>query len=648
MDATSLVSDSVLHWGGFVAALTVARVGLLHGFQALSHSKLAEKNRITKRPVISEKQHQRERVWPIGFALDAVVMVLAFYMGLFQNMPNFAWSGVVSQFVIHAVFVELAYYWLHRALHWRWLFKQWHQYHHASVSTEPKTSLSFEVTERLVYTLLFAVTPIGSYLLGYQSFGSLALHLLWFDVMNALGHINFEFLPAWWVWSPFNVLFYTASYHSIHHTRFNKNFALFMPWTDIMFGTADLYRARDVFHEAIGWEVAPLSTPLTPEELAPKDFGFAIHGLYVPSFLHSPHMLWCTNVMGNRYEMKWWMWPLYPYALIAVFVCSYFKGQHGYHVEEEFEKTTQKLDEFGNPTKLKGITFTMQTTAYDYFMPWKYLQLNARIGSIILEAQRRNVRVVGLAALNKAEWLNHGGVDIVNMLGDKLKTTCITHGDTLTAACVLQYALDLKRRNFWKNEVFMIGATSKIGRAIALALAKRQILVRMFTQSQERFEYIRDEAGENSHYLVRAASLEEGAESDFWITGKYKPDGYELMNAIPQGSTVLNFAVPDPLTEDVCKSRPDVLHLDGGYLAYDPKNSTMEFSHLLPKGTMYACMAGCVTHSAMGYTDHEIGPVRMDRLDPLWEKAVECGFFIPPPTSFSVPLDVPEYRFEEI
>jgi len=645
--ATSLLSSPLVQWSGFVVGLTAIRILLLHAFQGMSRSKRADVSRITKRPLITEKQHKRERVWPIGFVLDAAVMVIAFYCGLFRDMPTFQLSGIVSQFIIHAVFVELVYYWLHRALHWKWLFKQWHQYHHASVSTEPKTSLSFEVTERLVYTLVFAITPIGAYALGYQSLATLALHLLWFDAMNSMGHMNFEFLPDWWMWSPLSVLFYSPSYHSIHHTRFNKNFALFMPWTDILFGTADLYRTREVFHDAVDFQPRPLDVELTPAELEPKDFGFAIHAVYVPSYLHSPFVLWCTNLANKRFEMRWWMWLLYPYAFVVYVFTSYFSSI-GWHVEEEYEKRVSGVDEHGNPKKLRGITFTMENAAVDYFMPWKYKQLNHRIASIILEAQRRNTRVVGLAALNKAEWLNHGGVDIVNLLGDKLKTTCITHGDTLTAATVLNYTLNLRERNFWKYEIFMIGATSKIGRAIALALAKRHVLVRMFTQSQERYEYIRDEAGEDGEYLVRASSLSEGANSDMWITGKFKPDRHELMSAIPQGATVLNFAVPDPLTKEVCATRPDVLHLDGGFLAYDKRNSSMAFTHLLPEGIMYACMAGCVTHAAMGYTDHEIGPVRMDRLDPLWDKAVECGFFIPPPTSFNAPLDIPEYKFEEI
>lgn len=634
-------------WAAYIVGLTALRVLVLQFTQALSRSKLAEENRITKRPIINEKQHQRESVWPMGFILDAALMVVLFYFGLLTDMPLFDGRALLWQFAIHCTVVEFVYYWLHRALHWKFLYKHWHQYHHASVNTEPTTALSFELGERLVYTALFAVTPIGSYLLGHQSYATLALHLVWFDVMNYIGHINFEFFPTMWCESLLALTFYTPSYHSIHHTRFKKNYSLFMTWPDLLFGTSDMTRTRDVHFEAQHLTNEPTSEPLGEEDLRPKDFAFIMHPVYLTSYLHSPFVLWFTPLHDKQYDgRRWWMYLLLPYMFVIYLATSWLL-YHGFNLEEEFSwQLTESAT--GKTRKMTGLSFVVRNAALDYFVPFKYKQINNRIANCILEAQRRNVRVVGLGALNKAEWLNHGGVDLVKMLGDKLKTTYVTHGDTMTSAVVLNMLLNLRERNFWKHRVLLIGATSKIGRAISLALAKRKMHVKMFTTAPDRFEYIRNEAGEDGCYLERVENLSDGADCDLWVTGKFKPDGFTLLNAIPRNATVVNFAVPDPLTEPQVATRPDLLHLDGGQLAYDTSKVDMEFSALLPKGMLYACLSGSVVHAAMGYNEHEIGPVRMDRLDLYWEKALECGFRLPPPTSFMKPIELPEFRLEEI
>jgi aldehyde decarbonylase len=226
----------------------------------VGRSKFAEQTRITSRPPITEKQIERESVWQYGYVPDILAAMLVFYFGCFNNMPWFDWRAIFVQFLIHITIVEFIYYWAHRILHFGWIYKRYHQYHHASINTEPTTSVSFEMGERIVYTILFSVTPILSYYLGYQSYITFAYQLLWFDFQNGCGHINFEFFPKWLIDTPLWYFWYTASYHSIHHTKFKKNYSLFMPWPDMLFGTADMKLTRDVFTKALE------GTPYVPSQ----------------------------------------------------------------------------------------------------------------------------------------------------------------------------------------------------------------------------------------------------------------------------------------------------------------------------------------------------------------------------------------------
>lgn len=254
----------------FNIVVTVLRMIQMKTLVAIGRSSWAEQTRITFKPVIGDKQWKRESVWIYGFTPDVVLTLLAFYFGGFHDMPLFNWEGFVVQFFIHITIVEFIYYWAHRALHIGWLYKQYHQYHHASINTEPTTSVSFEMGERIIYTLLFSITPITCDLLGYQSVITLAYQLLWFDFQNGYGHINFEFFPRWFVDSPLFYFWYSPSYHSIHHTRFKKNYSLFMPWPDVVFGTAEMKLTKEVFLKAIDHQPTAPPQNLVTENLDPN------------------------------------------------------------------------------------------------------------------------------------------------------------------------------------------------------------------------------------------------------------------------------------------------------------------------------------------------------------------------------------------
>ena len=131
-------------------------------------------------------------------------------------------------------------------------------------------------------------------------------------------------------------------------------------------------------------------------------------------------------------------------------------------------------------------TWVTPAWAIQFFFRSQWKFINGKIEEAILEADEAGVKVIGLGALNKNEALNGGGKLFVENNPDL--NIRVVHGNTLTAAAVLKKVpSDVK-------EVFVTGATSKLGRAISLYLAERGVKVTMLTQSTERFQKIRDEA----------------------------------------------------------------------------------------------------------------------------------------------------------
>jgi len=223
---------------GMIITLWILRVIVLRILVNLSRSQLAENYKITRKPAITGAQLERESVWKYGYVLDTLAFLGVYYQGLFQGLPFFDWRPIFVMIFFHATVVEFVYYWFHRALHVSWLYKNYHQYHHKSIATEPTTGLSFEVGERLSYTVLFAVSPLLSAYFGYQSLVTLGLYFIAFDILNEGGHINFEVAPDWYHSSFLRYILYTPSFHATHHTKFKKNYSLFMPWSDLIFSTA--------------------------------------------------------------------------------------------------------------------------------------------------------------------------------------------------------------------------------------------------------------------------------------------------------------------------------------------------------------------------------------------------------------------------
>jgi sterol desaturase/sphingolipid hydroxylase (fatty acid hydroxylase superfamily) len=621
----------------FAVLLWLTRVVVLKTLVAIGRSNYAETLRITRKPVITDKQIEREAIWIYGYGYDTVAMAIIYYMGRLNSLPIYEnlLQSIFWMFVWHALIVEPIYYAFHRLLHWQWFYKNFHQYHHKSIATEPTTGVSFEIYERLSYTALFAVAPLIADYQGYQSYLGFALYYVWFDVMNEGGHINFEPLPGWWLASPFKYVFYSPTFHSVHHTKFKKNYSLFMPYTDILFGTA-------VYSDESSKPLLPITQPA---QQAKTDFVLLVHAANLESVLYSikfnPKL---AKVFSHKLEHRSWMYLLHPYLwLVGIYIS--FLDRIGYHYEEEFPVTASvdKTQHEFRPKQetLSGATWTIRNLGFQYLLPSFKKSIQGRIERAVLDAASKNVKVIGLGNFNKAEWMNHGGSDIVEKYKDKLNGTYISHGDTLSAATVYQYAMRLKEQGYWSNSVFVTGSTSKIGRAVCLCLANQHIRVVMFTQVKARFDEIAAEAGQNSSYLVFSSDLSDGKSCDLWMTGKMLPRGRELLNQIPYGATVINFSVPDPLTPKLMKSRSDILHLDTGLLAYNPKFMSPKFTWLLPNGMIYACLAGSIVHSILGIEAHEVGAVVVADMDKYWNAALAVGFSIPLSSSFYAPITMP-------
>ena len=64
-------------------------------------------------------------------------------------------------------------------------------------------------------------------------------------IFNVIGHLGYEFFPRKFVDSIFGRIFFTSSFHNMHHRKNNCNYGLYFVFWDRLFGTKhDSYEHR--------------------------------------------------------------------------------------------------------------------------------------------------------------------------------------------------------------------------------------------------------------------------------------------------------------------------------------------------------------------------------------------------------------------
>ncbi|KAL6331636.1 hypothetical protein AAG906_011576 [Vitis piasezkii] len=423
------------------------------------------RNRRIQKQGVDFKQIDREWDWDNFILLQALIASVAFYIFPFlADIPVWNTRGSL-------------YYWVHRRFHGNYLFTRYHSLHHESTVTQSFTAGSATFLEHLILSAVVGIPVLGSSLMGFGSISMIYGYVLIFDFLRCLGHSNVEVVPhAMFHAFPFlKYLIYTPTYHSLHHTEMGTNFCLFMPLFDALGNTMNCK----------SWELHKKITSDTGKHGRVPDFVFLAHVVDVISALHVPFVF--RSFGSLPFATRIFMLPLWPQAFVIMLLMW------------AWSKTF--LVTFYNLRGRLHQTWVVPRFGFQYFLPFATEGINNQIEQAILRADRLGVKVISLAALNKNEALNGGGTLFVDK-HPNLKVR-VVHGNTLTAAVILHEIPQ------GVKEVFLTGATSKLGRAIALYLCQRKVRVLMLTLSTERFQKIQREAPvEFQNYLVQVTKYQ--------------------------------------------------------------------------------------------------------------------------------------------
>ncbi|CAH9131770.1 unnamed protein product [Cuscuta epithymum] len=537
------------------------------------------KNRILDKPIEFD-QVDRESNWDDNIMLSGLLIyVFNVLTSKASQLPAWRLDGLLITVLLHAGPVEFLYYWLHRALHHHYLYSRYHSHHHSSIVTEPITSVIHPFGEHLAYFLLFAIPMLTTVFSGTASNVVLFGYITYIDLMNNLGHCNFEFIPTWLfsICPPLKYLMYTPSYHSLHHTQFRTNYSLFMPFYDYMYGTMD--KSTHTLYE----------TSLKKEEDS-------------PDLVHLTHLTNLESIFFQRIgfsswasfpqRQKWYFWLMSPITYFTMIMnCIY--GQ-------TFIAERNVLD------KIKLQSWVIPKYKVEYLVKWQsQMIINNLIEKAILDAEAKGVKVLSLGLLNQSEELNNNGEIYIQKHKDlKIK---IVDGSSLANAIVVN---TIPKET---TEVLLIGKLTKA--CLSLASTLSQSGIKVVTSCKDNYKKLKLSSNCQSNF-----ALSESFTQKIWLVGEGLTE--EEQNKAMKGTLFIPISQLPPK-----KFRHDCFyHYTPAMLAPPSLQNMHTCEDWLPRRVMSAARVSGIVHVLEGWNVHEFSGETMLDINKIWLSTLSHGF----------------------
>ena len=173
---------------------------------------------------------------------------------IYTDVAEYGWAYTLGMTAVLFVLVDCINYWVHRAMHVKFLFKHIHHRHHRYGATTPYVATAMHPAELLVQQLASFV-PLFFIPVHAASAAGVLLYILAYNVVDHSGVRLVSVLP----WQP------PSRYHDDHHAHFHVNYGQHLMIWDRLFGTLrrqhrrygeDVFGGRGVREAAVGGQRA--------------------------------------------------------------------------------------------------------------------------------------------------------------------------------------------------------------------------------------------------------------------------------------------------------------------------------------------------------------------------------------------------------
>jgi len=155
------------------------------------------------------------------------------YSWSYPHISDYGWAYFFLSIVLMIFAHDAYFYFMHRLLHWKPLFRTVHKIHHQSINPTPFAAFAFHPVEGVINGAIF---PIVAFIIPHQNVAILAFGT-YSILLNVMGHVGFEFFPKYfskhWLFKWHN----SATHHNMHHSHVKCNFGLYFNIWDRLLNT---------------------------------------------------------------------------------------------------------------------------------------------------------------------------------------------------------------------------------------------------------------------------------------------------------------------------------------------------------------------------------------------------------------------------
>ncbi len=145
---------------------------------------------------------------------------------IYTDVAEYGWAYTLGMTVVLFVLMDCIAYWVHRALHIKFLFRHVHRFHHRFVAPSPYTAIALHPAELLA---LQGATLIPLFFIPFHAVSVICV-LLYILIFNIIDHSGVKLASAL-PWQPPSV------YHDDHHHYFHVNYGQHLMIWDRLHGT---------------------------------------------------------------------------------------------------------------------------------------------------------------------------------------------------------------------------------------------------------------------------------------------------------------------------------------------------------------------------------------------------------------------------
>lgn len=155
------------------------------------------------------------------------------YTTRYKDVSTYGWAYYFLLFPVLFVMHDTYFYFTHRLMHHKAVFKWFHLVHHRSTNPSPWAAYAFHpleaVVEQFIAVIFYFTIPIHVTHLG--------IFFLLSIIYNVYGHLGYELYPRGFSKTHIGKWINTSVSHNQHHQYFKGNYGLYFLFWDRMLGT---------------------------------------------------------------------------------------------------------------------------------------------------------------------------------------------------------------------------------------------------------------------------------------------------------------------------------------------------------------------------------------------------------------------------